>query len=82
MSELVAERQELIRLVQILPDDKVEPVLWTIEDYLEPDEETREAIEDTMTGRNLIGPFDSVEDFMAAMLSDDDEVQNLSVKKV
>ena len=74
MNELVAERQELIRLVQILPDDKVEPVLWTIEDYLEPNEETREAIEDVMTGRNLIGPFDNVKDFMAAMLSDDDEV--------
>ena len=39
-----------------------------MEDFQELDEETRQAIEDVMTGRNLLGPFDSVEEMMNAML--------------
>lgn len=60
--EAVAEREELLHLVELVPDDKLDKAICAIEDFLEPNEETRQAIEDVMTGRNLLGPFNSAHD--------------------
>ena len=73
MTTLVAEREELRHLVDLVPDDKLPLAICALEEYLEPNEETLQAIEDVMTGRNLLGPFDSVEEMMEAMLRDDDD---------
>ena len=35
-----------------------------------PNRETLQALEDSKTGRNLIGPFDNVDDMMASLLED------------
>ena len=42
----------------------------------EPNEETLQAMDDTINNRNLLGPFDTVEEAIAALLKDDDEVQD------
>ena len=54
------------RLVESLPDDKVE-------ECLEPNEETIAAMEDVMAGRGLIGPFANAREMMIAALSGDDD---------
>ena len=38
-----------------------------------PNAETRAAIEDVENGRNLVGPFDTVKDFMNYLEEDDDD---------
>ena len=73
MSTVTAERQELYRLVESLPDDKVGVALVAIEECLEPNEETIAAMEDVLAGRGLIGPFKSAREMMIAALSGDDD---------
>ena len=73
MTTAIAERQELYRLVDSLPDDKVGVALVAIEECLEPNEETIAAMEDVIAGRGLIGPFASAREMMIAALNGDDD---------
>ena len=73
MTTSTAERQELYRLVESLPDDKVRAAIIAIEEALEPNEETIAAMEDVIAGRGLIGPFKSAREMMIAALSGDDD---------
>lgn len=63
--------RETLRLVaDMVPDKYVMDAIVALEDFLEPNEETKQAIDDAIHGRNLIGPFYSAEEMMAAVLSD------------
>lgn len=41
-------------------------------------EETRQALKDAQEGKNLIGPFSTVEELMVALNADDDESNGFS----
>lgn len=43
-----------------------------------PNEETRQALKDAQEGKNLIGPFSTVEELMAALNVDDDDSKGCS----
>lgn len=43
-----------------------------------PSEETRQALKDAQEGKNLIGPFSTVEELMADLNADDDESKGCS----
>lgn len=43
-----------------------------------PNEETRQALKDVQEGKNLIGPFSTVEELMVALNADDDESKGCS----
>jgi hypothetical protein len=41
-------------------------------EFHEPNEETAAVLRDCEAGRNLIGPFNTIEDLMASLLDEDD----------
>ncbi|GHV48302.1 hypothetical protein FACS1894204_12490 [Synergistales bacterium] len=59
----LGRRESLIRRVRELPDSVIESVIEFIDDTegYEPNEETVKVLEDSEAGRNLIGPYDSLE---------------------
>ncbi|MBQ6774439.1 MAG: hypothetical protein IJP48_10325 [Synergistaceae bacterium] len=63
-------RETLRQIVDNLSEDKVWDALIAVEDILEPNEETKQAIDDAIHGRNLIGPFYDVKEMHEALLSD------------
>ncbi|MBQ9595057.1 MAG: hypothetical protein IJR35_04290 [Synergistaceae bacterium] len=69
-------RETLRQIVDNLSEDKVWDALLAVEDILEPNEETKQAIKDAEQGKNIIGPFYSVEEMNEALLSDktDEEI--------
>ncbi|GHS96316.1 hypothetical protein AGMMS50276_14490 [Synergistales bacterium] len=71
----VAFALNIIRNLSVheLPDSAVESVTEFIDDTErhEPNEETVKVLEDSESGRNLIGPFHNMNDFMVSLLTDD-----------
>ena len=70
----IAERKNLYRRIRSLPDSRVAQVVElvdSLEEY-EPNEETIKILKDSQEGRNVIGPFRNMNDFMASLLSDND----------
>ena len=74
MTTATIEREEIVRRVRSLPDEKLPAVLLFIEDLEghEPNEETIRAIQESLDPANLVGPFNSIEALMESLLSDDD----------
>ena len=76
MPTTIVEREELQQIVQNLPDEKVSEVLMLVRDFCYeehiPNEETAASLRESADMRNLIGPFNNMEDFMASLLSGDD----------
>ena len=66
-------RETLRLVVDMLPENKVWDALIAVEDLLEPNEETLQAIDDVNNRRNLIGPFNSAEEMMKAVLEGEDD---------
>ena len=66
-------RNEIKLVVDYIPERKLSDALIMLEDMLEFNKETLEAIDDVMNNRNLIGPFYSAEEMMQAVLAGDDE---------
>ena len=82
-------RETLRLVVDMIPEKYLMNAIDVLEDFLEPDEETQQAIDDVLHDRNLLGPFYSVEEMNAALLSDasdeelmKDAVSNQNVKAV
>ena len=77
MTTTTVERDELCQLIQMLPDEKISEALLLIKDFIDeehiPNEETATALRESADMRNLIGPFNNMEDFMASLLSDEDD---------
>ena len=59
-------REVLREIIEMVP-------VVAIEDLLEFNEETKQAIRDAEEGKNLLGPFYSAEEMMEALLGDDYE---------
>ncbi|MBR0204557.1 MAG: hypothetical protein IJQ56_09350 [Synergistaceae bacterium] len=66
-------RETLRLVVDMIPENKVWDALIAVEDLLEPNEETLQAIDDVNNRRNLIGPFNSAEEMMKAVLEGEDD---------
>ena len=66
-------RETLRLVVDMLPENKVWDALIAVEDLLEPNDETLQAIDDVNNRRNLIGPFNSAEEMMKAVLEGEDD---------
>lgn len=63
-------REELKYIVDFVPENKLDTAIIAIEDLLEFSEEEQKALRDAMEGKNLIGPFNTPEEMMEALLSD------------
>jgi hypothetical protein len=65
MTTAILEREELLQIVRDLPDDKLKTILKFTKGILdegdEPNEETIKVLEDIEAGRNLLGPYPSLE---------------------
>jgi hypothetical protein len=67
MTATALEREELLQIVRNLSDDKLAAILKFAKDVLaadksdEPNEETIKVLEDIEAGRNLLGPYLSLE---------------------
>jgi hypothetical protein len=76
MNTALAEREELEQAIRSLPDQQVRAVLEFVRDLEEeehvPNAETIKVLKDSEAGRNVIGPFHNMEDFVASLLSDND----------
>ena len=66
-------RETLRLVVDMIPENKVWDALIAVEDLLEPNDETLQAIDDVNNRRNLIGPFNSAEEMMKAVLEGEDD---------
>ncbi|MBQ7219764.1 MAG: hypothetical protein IJS28_02170 [Synergistaceae bacterium] len=69
----MTEREELRMIVDYVPDDKLGDAIVAIEDLLEFNKETEEALDEALRGENLIGPFNTPEEMMQAVLAGDDD---------
>ena len=68
----MSNREQVHQIIDTMPEYKITGLLAflrTFEDI--PNDETREAIEDVRNRRNLIGPFDTVDDLMEALNAED-----------
>ena len=74
----IAERKNFYRRVRNLSDNEFSQVIKFVDDLVEhePNEETIQAMRDVEEGRNLIGPFNNAEELFAALLKDDDDVDD------
>ncbi len=66
-------RNEIKLVADYIPERKLGDALIMLEDMLEFNKETLEAIDDVMNNRNLIGPFNSAEELMKAVLEGEDD---------
>ncbi|MBQ7219766.1 MAG: hypothetical protein IJS28_02180 [Synergistaceae bacterium] len=66
-------RNEIKLVVDYIPERKLSDALIMLEDMLEFNKETLEAIDDVMNNRNLIGPFYSAEEMVRAVMAGDDD---------
>ena len=68
MTKAALEREELVNIVRNLPDDKVKVVLGFMRDFDDddhmPNAETIKVLKDSEAGRNLLGPYHSVEEMI------------------
>jgi hypothetical protein len=57
-------KEDLCRRIMELPDDRAEQVLAFVRDFEahEPNDETVKAIKESMDPKNLLGPYNSVEE--------------------
>ena len=55
-----------------LEEKKIEAHEVSSDERHEPNEETAAALRESADMRNVIGPFNNMDDFMASLLSDDD----------
>ena len=60
-------------IVDYVPDDKLGDAIVAIEDLLEFNKETEEALDEALRGENLIGPFNTPEEMMQAVLAGGDD---------
>ena len=68
----MSNREQVQQIIDSMPEYKIVGLLSflrTFEDI--PNDETLEALEDVRNGRNLIGPFDTVEDLLEALDAED-----------
>ena len=70
-------RNEIKLVADYIPERKLSDALIMLEDMLEFNKETLEAIDDVMNNRNLIGPFNTPEEMMQAVLAGDDDDYDL-----
>ncbi|MBQ7544593.1 MAG: hypothetical protein IJT02_06580 [Synergistaceae bacterium] len=66
-------RNEIKLVVDYIPERKLGDALIMLEDMLEFNKETEEALEEAMREENLIGPFYSAEEMMQAVMAGDDD---------
>jgi len=69
-----AEREKLYQRILELLDEKaglVERYVSDLEGRV-PNEETIRVLKDSEAGRNVVGPFHNMNDFMKSLLDDDD----------
>ena len=66
-------REVLREIIEMVPEEKLGEAVVAIEDLLEFNEETKQAIRDAEEGKNLLGPFYSIEEMNRALLGDDYE---------
>ncbi len=69
----MTEREELRMIVDYVPEEKLSEAIIALEDLLEFNKETEEALEDALNCKNLIGPFNSAEEMMKAVMAGDDD---------
>jgi predicted nucleic acid-binding Zn-ribbon protein len=85
MTTTTIEREELVQIVRNLPDDKVKSVLNLIQELQdeghEPNEETIKILEDSEAGRNLLGPYDTLDDMFKDFGINVDAQPDYSVQK-
>jgi hypothetical protein len=76
-------KEDLCRRIMELSDDRAEQALDFIHDFeaYEPNEETIKVLEDSETGRNLLGPYDTLEDMFKDFGINVDPQANNSVQK-
>jgi hypothetical protein len=69
----IASRENLCRRIHDLSDNDIAQVIEFVDSLEghEPNEETIKAIEESLDPANLIGPFESVEDLIESLLTDD-----------
>lgn len=68
----MSEREQVLQIIDAMPEYKVSGLLAFLRTFEEiPNDETREAIEDVRNRRNLIGPFDTVDELMEALNAED-----------
>ena len=66
-------REVLREIIEKVPEEKLGEAVVAIEDLLEFNEETQQAIREAEEGKNLLGPFYSIEEMNRALLGDDYE---------
>lgn len=66
-------REELRYIVDFVPEDKLDTAIIAIENLLEFNEDEIKTLQDVMNRRNLIGPFDTPEEMMKAVLEGEDD---------
>jgi hypothetical protein len=75
---VTAGREELAQIVRSLPDGKISLALGLLrvlsddDEGDEPNEATARVLRESEEGINLIGPFKTIEELMASLMSDDD----------
>ena len=60
-------------IIDYVPDEKLGDAIIAIEDLLDFNEETEKALEEALNCKNLIGPFDTADEMMQAVLAGDDD---------
>lgn len=68
----MTEREELRMIVDYVPEEKLGDAIIALEDLLEFNKETEEALEEALNCKNLI-PFNSAEEMIQAVLAGDDD---------
>lgn len=66
-------REVLREIIEYVPEDKVPDAVVAIENLLEFNEETQKDLREAEEGKNLLGPFYSIEEMNRALLGDDYE---------
>ena len=68
----MSNREQVQRIIDAMPEYRITGLLAFLRAFEEqPNEETREAIEDVRNRRNLLGPFDTVEELMEVLNAED-----------
>ena len=69
----MTEREELRMIVDYVPEEKLSDAIIALEDLMEFNKETEEALEDALNCKNLIGPFNNAREMMQAVLAGNDD---------
>ena len=56
-------------MLTMLPEEKLSDAIIALEDLMEFNKETEEALEDALNCKNLIGPFNNAREMMQAVLA-------------